>query len=164
MLILRLSHIPIILGLILAIVGGNKLSDNPNDTSDINEGEKFEKAGGIMFLIGYVILFGATVVTGLEFRNLPWGEKRILGAVVAALPLLAVRLLYSLISDFADNNTFNILYGNATVQLCMAIVEEMIVTVFYLIAGVTAPSWKSLQGGPDQMAMQQKPGQFRQQV
>ena len=87
------------------------------------------------------------------------GEKRIVYAVLAALPLIAVRLLYSLLADFANNSTFNILFGNATVQLCMAIIEEMIVVVFFLIAGLLAPSFKSSPQGPDQLALNAKPQQ-----
>ena len=93
----------------------------------------------------------------VNIRELPWGEKRILIAVLAALPLLAIRLLYSLLSDFANNNTFSILDGDATVQLCMALIEEMIVAVIFLAAGLVAPSLKNLQQGPDQMAMNPKP-------
>lgn len=152
---LRLLHLPIILGLILSIVGGTRLSSS--DSSKQSEGEKFEKAGGILYLIGYVGLFGIAVLTMARIRNLPSGEKRILLAVLAALPLLAVRLLYSLLADFANNSTFSILGGNATVQLCMAIIEEMIATIIFLAAGITAPSIKNVERGSDHMAMNQKP-------
>jgi len=102
------------------------------------------------------ILTASLMLSGLLSWD-QWGEKRILLAVLAALPLLAVRLLYSLLADFANNSTVSILGGNATVQLCMAIIEEMIATIMFLAAGITAPSIKNMERGSDQMAMNQKP-------
>ena len=109
--------------------------------------------------MAYVGTVGVSLITAMSLRELPMGEKRIVYAVLAALPLIAVRLLYSLLADFANNSTFNILFGNATVQLCMAIIEEMIVVVFFLVAGLLAPSFKSSPQGPDQLALNAKPQQ-----
>lgn len=135
--VLRLLHLPIILGLIMAIVGGTKLSST--DPSKQSSGQSFRKAGVILFLICYVAIFGVAVLTMGQFQNIPRGEKQILYAVLAALPLLAIRLLYSILSVFANNDTFNILDGNATVQFFMAVIEEMFITTFLLAAGLTAP-------------------------
>ena len=154
-LILRVVHLPIILGLIVAIIGGNKLSSTDPNTQ--HDGQDYQKAGGILFLVSYLIVFAVAALTMAEFRNIPFGEKRILFAALAALPLIAVRLLYSLLADFKDDSTFNILDGNATVQLCMAIIEEMIVVAIFLVAGITAPSVKDIQRGSNNMAMNQKP-------
>ena len=90
-----------------------------------------------------------------EFSNLPWGEKRILYAVLASLPLLAVRLLYSLLADFKNDSTFNTVDGNATVQLCMAIIEEFIVTLFFLVSGYVAPALQSMVNGAGGVPMNQ---------
>ena len=46
-----------------------------------------------------------------------------------------------------DNSTFNAVDGNATVQLCMAIIEEFIVLVFYLVAGFVAPALDKVMNG-----------------
>ena len=138
-------HIPILLALILSIVGGTRISSS--DSSNFSSGETFEKAGVIIFLISYLAIVGFAILTTAEFSNLPRGEKRILYAVLASLPLLAVRLLYSLLADFEDNHTFNIVDGNATVQLCMAIIEEFIITFFFLVSGFVAPALEGLVNG-----------------
>ncbi|KAM0805148.1 hypothetical protein BDR22DRAFT_817632 [Usnea florida] len=144
--LLELLHIPILLALILAIVGGTRISSS--DTSKHSSGETFEKAGVIIFLVSYLAIVAMAVLTLAESRSLPTGEQRILYAVLASLPFLAVRVLYSILADFVDNSTFNILDGNVTVQLCMAIIEEFIVACFYLMSGFAAPPLDSLVNGP----------------
>lgn len=144
-------HLPILLAFILAIIGGTRISSS--DSSKHSSGESFEKAGVIIFLISYIAIVAFTMLTMTEARNLPQGEKRILYAVLASLPLLAVRLLYSLLADFADNSTFNILSGNATVQLCMAIIEEFIVSCLFILAGFMAPALDSVMNGDGSVPM-----------
>ena len=141
----HILHIPCILALILAVIGGTRLSSS--DVSKHPSGEDFEKAGGILFLAVYVGLIVLVLLTMIHFTQLPWGEKRILVAVMAALPLLAVRILYSLLADFKHDTTFNIEGGNETVQLCMSIIEEMIVMAFFLLAGITAPDIRGVEPG-----------------
>ena len=131
-------HLPILLALILCIVGGTRISSS--NSSKRSSGESFEKAGGIIFLVSYIAIVAFAILITTDFRILAQGETRILYAVLTALPLLAVRLLYSLLADFANNSTFKIIDGNATAQLCMAIIEEFIVTVIFLIAGFVAPA------------------------
>lgn len=144
-------HLPILIALALAIIGGTRISSS--DSSKHSSGESFEKAGAIIFLISYIAIVAFTILTMTESRHLPQGEKRILYAVLGSLPLLAVRLLYSLLADLADNGTFNILHGNATVQLCMAIIEEFIVTCLFLLAGFVAPALDSLTNGAGSVRM-----------
>ena len=142
----HILHIPTILALILAIIGGTRISSS--DVSKHPSGQNFEKAGGVMFLIVYIALVVLVLLTMIHYSQLPWGEKRILLAIMAALPLLAVRILYSLLADFKHDSTFNIVDGNATVQLCMSIIEEMIVMVLFLVAGITAPDIRGVEPGP----------------
>ena len=73
------------------------------------------------------------------FPRLPQGETRIYLAVLAAVPLLAVRTVYSILADFENNATFAILNGSPYAQLGMAVVEEMIVTIIFIGVGVFAP-------------------------
>lgn len=138
-------HIPILLALILSIVGGTRISSS--DSSKHSSGETFTKAGVIIFLISFIAIVAFALLTVTELSSLPWGEKRSLYAVLASLPFLAVRLLYSILADFVDNSTFNTVDGNVTVQLCMAIIEEFIVLVFYLVAGFVAPALDKVMNG-----------------
>lgn len=90
-----------------------------------------------MFLIIYVLLFSLVVITVKDVGNAPRGEKRIYFAVVAALPLIAVRLLWSILAAFANSSTFSIASPQPYVQLFMAILEELIIVCMYTLAGLT---------------------------
>ena len=145
--VLETLHLPISLALVLCIVGGSRLA------SSNSSGMAFERTGGIILLVSYIAIVALAILTLTESRNLPRGEKRILYAVLVSLPLLAVRLIYSLLADFVGDATFDILYGNATVQLCMVIIEEFIITALFLIAGFVAPALDSLPNGVDAVPM-----------
>lgn len=93
----------------------------------------------MIFLFVYLLLFALTVITMKDVGNAPSGEKRIYFAVLAALPFIAVRLLWSILSVFADNKTFSINSGEPLVQLFMATIEEFIVVIFYTAVGLSAP-------------------------
>ena len=142
---LELLHIPILLALILAIVGGTRISSS--DVSKHSSGETFEKLGVIIFVVSYLAILAIAVLTIAESRSLPTGEQCILYAVLVSLPFLAVRLLYGILADFVDNSTFSIINGNLTIQLCMSIIEEFFVTCFFLVSGFAAPPLDSLVNG-----------------
>lgn len=72
-------------------------------------------------------------------------QTRIYLEVMLALPLIAVRLLYSLISDFGNNSQFSLLGGNETIRLFMASIEEFLVVIMYAILGVMTPRLTSTQ-------------------
>ena len=144
------------LALILAITGGTRISSV--DVSKHSSGETYEKVAAIIFAGAYVVIVAMTLLTLAGSRNLPSGEQRILYAVLASLPFLAVRILYSILADYVNNSTFNILDGNATVQLCMSIIEEFIVVCFFIIAGFAAPPTDSLMNGPRGLPMNRRKG------
>lgn len=66
-------------------------------------------------------------------------QKRLFLGIFIALPLIAVRLLYSLITDFGNNPKFSLIDGDAGVQLGMATIEEFIVVCMYTILGLITP-------------------------
>jgi len=84
------------------------------------------------------VLGALAIITMKDFGRANQSEKRVFLAVLAALPLLAVRILYSILSAFSNNSVFSILGGSAVVRLCMAIIEEFLIVLFYTIAGLVA--------------------------
>jgi hypothetical protein len=127
------------IALILCIVGGIDEADT-GKPSDISTGKKYTKIGVIMFLIIYLLLSALVVITMKDVGNAPRGEKRIYFVVLAAIPLLGVRMLWSILAAFANDSTFSIQGGKPLVQLFMAILEEFIIVVMYTLAGLTTSS------------------------
>ena len=138
MLIAEALHIPNILALVLAIVGGTRLGSD--SASKRSSGHKFSQAGILIFLVVFVVYVGLCLFTSTAIRSVTNKDKRMLYAVILALPFIFVRILYSMLAVFLTNQTtFTLVNGNAIAQLCMATIEEMIVVVLYLGVGITAP-------------------------
>lgn len=74
-------------------------------------------------------------------RVMQRSQTRIFVCVLIALPLIAVRLLYSVIGDFSNNpnNQFSIINGSPKIQLAMATIEELLVVLIFAILGVSPP-------------------------
>ncbi|XRM42652.1 hypothetical protein ABZX51_005861 [Aspergillus tubingensis] len=135
--VVQLLHIPALIALILSIIGGiNQYSSN---TSEHSEGQNETKAGIILFLAIYIVL---CILWSTTFRDLPRmapSQKRIVGVVLLASPLIACRLLYSLLTDFSHDRQFSLVDGNVTIRLCMATIEEFLVVLMYTVLGVFTP-------------------------
>lgn len=122
--------------LILCVTGGMDATDtNPSDRAS---GKSHTRIGVMIFFAIYLILGALSIITMKDFGRADQSEKRVFLAVLAALPLLAVRILYSILSAFSNNSVFSILDGNAVVRLFMAIIEEFLIVLFYTIAGLIA--------------------------
>jgi hypothetical protein len=128
--IIQLSHIPIVIGLVLCIVGGT-------NTGDAKKGMTFTKVGIVIFLVFYIVLAILVAVTARDISNAPRGEKRLYWVIVAAIPFLGVRLLWSLIEVFGHDKKFSITGGDPWVNFGMAIVEEFIIVCMYTLLGLT---------------------------
>ena len=86
-----------------------------------------------MFVGVYLIL--GLLASRISQVNL--GEKRLLLAVAISCPFLAVRLVYALISVFANSMSFNPTFGNITIFLCMDVLEEIVVVAVCVVIGLT---------------------------
>jgi hypothetical protein len=67
----------------------------------------------------------------------PDGERRLYWVLVAAIPFLGVRLLWSLIAVFGKDQKFKLVGGDPWINLGMAIIEEFIIVVMYTATGFT---------------------------
>lgn len=77
------------------------------------------------------------VLLVLRISQVKVGERRLLIVVAICSPFITTRLIYSLISDFAENQLFNVTFGNLTIYLCMAVIEEIIVVIICVVVGFT---------------------------
>lgn len=115
---IQITQLPVVIGLVLCIIGGT-------NTNDISKGLKFTKAGLIIFLAAYVLLAALLGITVRDMNEAERGERRLYWVLVAAMPLLAVRLMYSLIAIFGHDAKFSIQIakGDPWIQFGMAVVS-----------------------------------------
>jgi len=130
----RLLQTLIIVGLILSIVGGTS-SFSSDGTYTV---KPISKVGIILYIISYA---AEVLIAGHAFRLLPkgGGEKGLLFAVIAALPFLLVRLIYSALGVIGGVRTFNSFSGSVAAFAIMAVLTEIVVIVFFLAAGWRMP-------------------------
>jgi hypothetical protein len=145
--LLRLLHLICTTALVLCIVGGVDLTST--NLSTAATGKTLARVGIIIFLISFVDIVLLAVWTIPDARKIPIAEKRIFYAVLATFPFLTVRLIYSIISDFDNSKRFSIFNGDAVVQLCMSILEELVVVLLYIASGLMAPPVSSRLSNQD---------------
>ncbi|KAF4631596.1 hypothetical protein G7Y89_g6533 [Cudoniella acicularis] len=140
--LIQLLQIPTTIALILCIVGGmDEASTSSTSASDIAEGKTDTKWGIGIFIVIYVILCILAFISMFEVHKTARGEKRLLVAVVIALPMIGSRLLWSVLCAFKGGDIFNIQDGSAVVQICMANAEEVIVVLMYVLVGLTVQKY-----------------------
>jgi hypothetical protein len=130
----RLLQLLITIALILCIVGGTSSTSSTGAYQVQTE----TKIGVILYLIAFTALCLVTLVAKSKLLNAPKSENRLAWAVIMALPLIAVRLLYSVISVFTHDKHFNLLTGSVIIHVFMAILEEILIVCIYLAFG-----WKT---------------------
>ncbi|KAJ5108866.1 hypothetical protein N7456_005541 [Penicillium angulare] len=145
----QLLHIPALIALILSISGGS--DEASSNVADHSGGQDKVRGAIIVYLLVYLAVCLLWVITTRDLGSMNAGQKRIFSCVFLALPLIAVRLLYSLISAFGHNSKFSILGGDPTIKLVMATIEEFLVVVIYTILGLgLSRSTMDVHGRPQQ--------------
>lgn len=127
-------QVPALVALILCIVGATS-ADNPTEIIS----ETMVHVGIILFA---VVLAALMLLTGLAFigkKKTGRGEMGLILAVSFALPFLTVRTIYSLLAAFSNDSRFEPGTGSVTIRLLMETLEEMVVVLIYMIAGIRAP-------------------------
>lgn len=143
----QLLHLPALIALILAISGGTDQSSS--NISDHASGKTKTRVAVILFLAIYVAACTLWTITVRDIGLMVSSQNRIFFCVLIALPFIAIRILYSLISDFGNNHQFSLVDGDARIQLVMATLEEFVVVLMYTILGVITPKSVSNSGMTD---------------
>ena len=140
---LQIIQVIVVLGLILGIVGGvdagNSFEEANANGQHVFHPGPLNKAGSILLVSCYVAIVVITVFISLLRSHIESTEIRLLLAVVLSLPLLLVRLVYTGFSTFSYNPKFNILDGNTTIFLCVALIEELIIIIIFEVTGLMLP-------------------------
>lgn len=128
--VIQLAQVPILVALVLCIIGGT-------DTAGGNQtGTTLTKVGILIFAVAYILHAILLAITSRDLGNAPRGDRRLYWVLIAALPFLGVRLLWSLLAVFAHFKKFAIEGGNPWVNFGMAVVMEFVIVCLYTGTGL----------------------------
>lgn len=119
---------------ILCIVGST--SAKPDATGHISIPATV-KAGVLVYLAIFLGISLGLFLVLPHRKSVDVREGRIAMVVGLALPLIAVRILFSIIAAFANNKHFSMYGGSVGIRVGMATIEEFIVVVMYIALGFT---------------------------
>ncbi|KAL9598447.1 MAG: hypothetical protein Q9219_004483 [cf. Caloplaca sp. 3 TL-2023] len=134
---MQVLHLPAVIALALAVVGGVRLSASGGSTQ--HSGKEFAQAGISIFMAVFGMYLILGILTLAAFRAVRQSERCILYGILLVAPFLFLRILYAMLAVFRDNDTFGIVNGNPMAQLGMGIIEEMIIVIIYDGVGIIAP-------------------------
>lgn len=135
MTVLRIPQVVTTVAGILCIVGAT----SANTIADFTK-ESSVHIGVVLYMVSFGLLLILTIVASATYLKIRRGEKMLIIAVLASLPFILVRLLYTLIACFAHNaSKFNLVTGSVAINLVMAVIEEIIVVAIYTITGIKTP-------------------------
>lgn len=139
--VFRLLGLPGLAAIILSIIGStNVFSSDPSDSST---GFTELKVAVMLFLAVYLADILITAHCFLNIAYVRAGEHRVLYAVTAALPFMAVRMLYAILCIF-DNNKYFSAWSSAHLAVLvhglMGILMEAIIVTIFITAGFLTSS------------------------
>ncbi|EJD04248.1 uncharacterized protein FOMMEDRAFT_84119 [Fomitiporia mediterranea MF3/22] len=156
---LRLIHLAVTAAMVLSIVGAVK--SNTTDSGEKQTASTLRKVGGILFAATFVAIILVHLVFWQAQRDLMKYQKTLLKGISCALPFLAIRVLYSVLSAFSPPASFgslgspsgstsglakfNSITGSWQLFLVMAVIMEFIVVATYIFFGLRLP----ISGGVD---------------
>ena len=149
---MRLAEILITVGLILSIIGGVDAGTQYGKTGTYRP-QTLSQVGLGLMIAAFALLILTTLTLSKSIHNAERSERRILLAVVASLPFLLVRTIYSALAVFANARKFRLLGGDVTTLLCVALLQEAIVVVLYEGIGLTLKKEKkdvTTEGGANE--------------
>ncbi|KZT67599.1 hypothetical protein DAEQUDRAFT_812672 [Daedalea quercina L-15889] len=150
---LQLMSLLSMIALILAIVGGVDVG-NAKTQADLSEGTKLRHVGAIFFVVLFVLIFLFHLLCWMNMRQIMKARRMLLASISFALPFLAVRVVYTVLSAYApptrtisasgevENATsnsplakFNPTTGSWVIYLFMSVLMEYCAVLVYVAAG-----------------------------
>lgn len=132
--------------LVLTIIGISNSGSSSANT--------MRRAGVLLFALLYIILVGICIFLWSRVTAVMRYRKQLLKVISIALPFLAVRTLYSILSTFSSSTfsvsatstpndsdlaKFNLVTGEWQIFLVMDMLMEYAVVILYTIAGIMLP-------------------------
>ena len=157
--LLRLIHYMILTALALGIAGGveraPKSSNEQIVASSYDQGATLLKVTSILFLISLVCITYGLVRYWAQRSVMPEPQRTLLPAIAIAIPLLFLRVIYSMLGSFnldtttsvRHTTTFNMFTGSWVVYVFLAMLPQIGVVIGYSIAGFKADKREAEKDG-----------------
>lgn len=141
-LITRAVGLVSLVALILCIVG----STNVRSLNQLVSDQPLVTAGKIIYAIVYLAVVIITLFAiALYYYTRPsraqsGGEGALISAVVVALPLILVRLIYAHLGTWTDDKArYGAFTGSLALQIALSVWEEIIVSIVFIVVGFVVP-------------------------
>lgn len=135
---IQLLRVPLIAGIILVIIGTVASASTWISTGSYPI-DRLTKIGTIIIVAGFAVIVLVALAFVARRADAERADALLLDAIIASLPLILIRLIYSLMIAFVDDAAFNPLDGNAAAQGLLAVAGEAIAVILYIIAGFRIP-------------------------
>lgn len=150
---LRLVHWTVLAALALGIVGGvdRAPSSSGKQNASYDSGATYLKVSSILFLVALAGIAYGLARYWTQRSAMVEPQRSILPAIAAAIPLLFLRVVYSLLSSFNLNTTtdtghtmaFNMFTGNVAAYVVLAMLPQIGVVLIYTVGGFVARKRKA---------------------
>jgi hypothetical protein len=131
---IKILQFPFTAAIALCARGASSSTADASNSGDY-EPQILTKAGLALCAIAFVVML---ILTGAIFRresHVELNDQRLLNIVIVSLPLLLVRMLYTVLVTFWNRDLFKSYEGDVLVEGLMAVLPEMVVVVIYTIEG-----------------------------
>lgn len=140
---LIIFHLLVTTAIAIIAAGASNLSSATLSPDQINRDNALVKAGIVMLFLGWISLAILTFTTfqyilTRRSRKLAESEagKNLLLAIAISIPFLGIRVLERLVYYFTQNPLLDPVSGSLGLRVGLEVVEEIIVTVLLVIAGL----------------------------
>ncbi|OTA96606.1 hypothetical protein M434DRAFT_105694 [Hypoxylon sp. CO27-5] len=139
-------HLLVTTAIALVAAGASKLSNTSLSPYQMKRSQGVVKGGMVMLLLGWISLAMITLVTGISAIQHTSrtstkladnsGGKKLLLAVAFSMPFLGIRVMERLVYFFTENPDLNPVTGSLGLRVGLEVVEELIVTLSLIFAGI----------------------------
>ncbi|KAI0380483.1 hypothetical protein F5Y04DRAFT_99237 [Hypomontagnella monticulosa] len=140
---LIIFHLLVTTAIAIIASGASDLSKTTLSPDQINRDNALVKAGIVMLFVGWISLAILTIMTFRHISTRTSGKladngagKKLLLAVAVSIPFLGIRVLERLVYYFTQNPLLDPISGSFGLRVGLEVVEEIIVTLLLVVAGV----------------------------
>lgn len=124
----RLVQLVMMLGAICVIIGMSSSSPASKSSGP----STWSYVSAILYIVGYILVVLLYIKTLSHAGSIPKGERSLMVVVGFSLPLVLIRLAWTVLSVFVHSGVFSSTSDNIWVHVFMATVEEFLVALMYV--------------------------------